>query len=493
MILYLHLSFLLFQLLILLPTCLQCDLLSSANTSVFHQSLRSDSRWHVSSIAGSSFGRDTSRSMSRWSSIDNSVLSKNDMETNQQSKQTKDSNKVFRKSSVNWIPKKAPVKRIASKPSLSHIHAPHFSMVPDEHIPRRPPLRASYSVEGTFLWTVGLFGTVGNGAIVLTGILSKRFRRPLHILVTTLATTDLFISVIYIPSYTYFLLEGTRPLMYDDQEVVVGDRVYKRSMMDSSFCTVGHAIFVEIASVTLTLKSLISLYLYVCSVSKSKARIYFSRRNTIVFIIFAWILNFLILFLPSFIGYSKVDFYPSTFQCMFTSQDFVYIYRLKEFEHNRMLFTFLALVFHLLELLVICICFVNVHKAITRGRSQWGNSQDQKHLEALSNYSRALKTMCLVFVSFFICWMPIYVINIIDPFHSKLPSDLHHIAMDLLLLKSAINPSIYIYGIRSLRHEMKVLCLCQCNGNARRGEKIIQPSTSFIGALGSGSTGCAAV
>ena len=56
----------------------------------------------------------------------------------------------------------------------------------------------------------------------------------------------------------------------------------------------------------------------------------------------------------------------------------------------------------------------------------------------------------------------IYIVNIVDPSHTKLPSDVHHLVMDLLLLKSSINPSIYIYGIRSLRFEMKVLCMCRC-------------------------------
>ncbi len=62
--------------------------------------------------------------------------------------------------------------------------------------------------EGTFLWDVGLFGIVENGAIVLTAIFSKIFQNHLHILVGSLAAIDLFISLIYIPSQTYFLLEG---------------------------------------------------------------------------------------------------------------------------------------------------------------------------------------------------------------------------------------------------------------------------------------------
>ena len=234
---------------------------------------------------------------------------------------------------------------------------------------------------------------------MLTSILGQKFARPLHILVTTLAAIDLFISVIYIPSYTNYLLEKARSSRYDNQDVVLGDRDNKRLIMDSWFCTAGHAIFVQIASVTLTLKSLISLNLFVCSVSKSKSQIYFSTRNTIVFIIFAWILNFLMLFSPSFIGYHKVDFYPSTFQCMFSKQDFTHIYHLQEIEQERMLFTSIALIFHLLQLFAICVSFVKIQQSIARGRSKRKGIQDKKQLEAVSNYSRALTVMSLVFTS----------------------------------------------------------------------------------------------
>ena len=466
-----------------MPSSMQCD--RPINNNGIQTPPRSNIhvRWLVATTAESYIGfiaPDKAKIRSGFDNVADNRQVREDAESQQTSLQSLGTNDILRKPRVD----------VTQKTSL--VMTPNFSRIPDEHRPWHPSLGSSNSVEGTFLWTVGLFGTIGNGAIVLTAILGRKFARPLHILVTTLAATDLFISVIYIPSYTYYLLERARSSRYAGQDVVLGDRVNKRLIMDSSFCTAGHAIFVEIASVTLTLKSLISLYLFVCSVSKSKSKIYFSKRNTIVFIIFAWILNFLMLFLPSFIGYHKVDFYPSTFQCMFSSQDFTYIHHLQKIEQGRMLFTFLALIIHLLELFAICVSFVKIQQSIARGRSKRRGIQDKKQVEAVSNYSRALTVMSLVFTSVFICWMPIYVINIIDPFHSKLPSVLHHIAMDLFLLKSAISPVIYIYGIRSLRHEMKVLCFCHCNKTKCRGEDT-QQTSSFSGPLGSGSTGCEAV
>ncbi len=360
---------------------------------------------------------------------------------------------------------------------LGHFHGPHFGMIDHATLPRRPPVKGSHSVEGTFLWAVGLFGSVENGAVVLTAVFSRKFKKPLHMLVGTLATTDLFISLIYIPSYTYFLLEGdtnfvNEPLPPGEIAKDEESRISASALggagaaedADSSrfsFCNVSRSIFVEIASVTLTIKALIALYLYVLTRSREFARQLFSPRNTLIFIGIAWGINFVMLFLPSFLGHGKVDFYPNEFVCLSrgeappdaTSSD----------ETLTFVYSFTALAVHAIELTLICACFVKVHHAITRGKL-YSNTHRQgaNEKEARINYARASKITILVFASFVLCWLPIYVINMVDPEHEKLPDYVHHLVMDLLLLKSAINPTIYIYGIRSLRHEMRLVCMCKC-------------------------------
>ena len=315
-------------------------------------------------------------------------------------------------------------------------------------------MKGSYSVEGTFLWAVGLFGTVENGAIVLTVACSKKIRKPLHILVGTLGLTDLFISLIYIPSYTYFLLENNGFETEKPKEVINA----------WSFCIISRAIFVEIASVTLSIKSLIAVYLYIYTCSKETAEDMFTIRNTFLLILLAWLGNFLILFLPGFMGYSMVDFYPNAFVC--SGRDDTVDVR-PEFGELNLVYSLVTLAVHVGELGVVCVCFIKVHRAIKLGRiiaekNQLDDTQSQL------NYVRATKTTILVFVSFCLCWLPIYIINICDPTHKKFPRDVHRLGMDLLLLKSAVNPLIYIYGIRSLRHEIKLFCMCKCRGKARK-------------------------
>ena len=346
---------------------------------------------------------------------------------------------------------------------LGPLHGPDW-ILDKSKLNRKKPLDASTGIEGTLLWAVGLFGTVQNGAIVFTGIFSTRFRQPLHILICTLAAADFFVSFIYIPTYTYFLLEGAQP------QVSIGEA---NKVNFWSFCNVLRLIFIEIASVTLTIKVLISLYLYILTYSKKVTDVIFSYKNTFIFILLAWISNFGLLFVPNFLGLNNVDFYPNAVICIPKTV-------VDADDRVLMAYTLLTLSLHIVELLVISLCFSKVLRAIQLGCNIWGpkrkvkpkKESEQSELPASSNkcdihYHRAKRITVLFFVTFVMCWLPIYLVNLVDPTHSNLPTLVHHFAMDMLLLKSAINPAIYVYGIRALRREMKVVCMCRCD---RKGQ-----------------------
>ncbi len=372
-----------------------------------------------------------------------------------------------------------------SEAMLGHFH-PHFGMIDHDSLPKRPPVKGAHSVEGTFLWAIGLFGTVENGAIFLTAIFSKRFKQPLHLLIGTLSSTDLFISAIYIPSYTYFLLEGGPTYLDSDlSEIIPNDDMEDYS--NYSFCNISRSIFLEIASVTLTIKTLIALYLYVLTKSRELAKKLFTYRSTAFFILIAWCLNFLMLFLPTFIGHEKVDFYPTAFVC--SKNKNAPKSNIQGDATINLLYSLTTLFIHFVELIFISVCFMKVHSAIMKGKFYTEKHRGGDKLAKLT-YSRATKITILVFMSFAICWLPIYIINMVDPEHNKIPDGIHHLVMDLLLLKSAINPTIYIYGIRSLRYEMRLFCMCRCRDDPRRArlKEHIKPSSYFLD-QDSGSTG----
>ena len=344
-----------------------------------------------------------------------------------------------------------------------HFHIPHFGIMEPGGYPRRSPVRSEHSVEGTFLWAVGLFGTVENGAILLTAIFSRKFKRPLHMLVGSLAATDLFISLIYIPSYTYFLLGGDRDFTVEDSQTI-----------SYTYCTISRGIFVEVASVTVTIKAMIALYLYIFTISKESAKRIFTTKSTLCYIFLAYLINFAVLFIPLFIGYSMVDLYPNALVCSVGPDA---QYSMWENEKAIALYSLAALALHVAELTVICVCFVYLHRAIAQG-SAYSDKHRENDKEARMNYRRASKLTLVVFISFCVCWLPIYLVSILDPDRSLLPNQLHRFAMDLLLLKSSVNPTIYICAMRSLRHELRLMCICKCR--SRSGDKIIRAAKAAI-------------
>ena len=303
-------------------------------------------------------------------------------------------------------------------------------------------------MEGTFLWGVSLVGTVENAATIVTVFTSKRCRRPLHFLVGFLAFTDFLICLLYIPGYTYYLLEGTLGVT----EVTVTNI---SSRVTWSVCTIGQSVFTVIASSTLTIKTLIAGYLYVYTKSKITAEKMFTLCNTVMLVFSACLVNIVLLGVPFFIGFEPVDFYPHESLCLKR--------QMAELHVPSFIYSIATLAVHVIQLLFMCFCFVRVHFAIHQGQCIWEKQSkpDPQNDHAKETiYKRAMKTTVLLFVSFCFCWLPIYVVNILDPFTVYLP--LHHVAMDLLLLKSAINPAIYIYGIRSVRRELKLLLMCRC-------------------------------
>ena len=313
-----------------------------------------------------------------------------------------------------------------------------------------PPVTGPSSVEGTFLWAVGLVGTVENGAIFITILVSKRCRRPLHFLIGCLALTDLLISVVFIPAYTYFLLEGTLGVSKNISAIKDESRW--------NVCAIGRSVFIEITSGTLTIKVLIAGYLYVYTKSRITAEKLFTVHYTLLYVFGAFLINFVVLFLPYVIGFKPVDFYPNANLC---HKNLILV---SSFHVPSFIYALATLSIHVLQLLFMCFCFIRVHYAIREGQSIWEKqTQDQPEDRAKDTiYSRAMKTTILLLASFCVCWLPLYIVNVIDPLRVLLPSFVHHVSMDLLLLKSAINPAVYIYGVRSVRRELRLLCMCRC-------------------------------
>jgi hypothetical protein len=269
-----------------------------------------------------------------------------------------------------------------------------------ENIPSKHPIRDSYSVEGTFLWAVGLFGTVENGAIVLTTVCSKQSNRPLLILVGFMSLADLYISMIYIPSYTYYLLETGINQTLSEQQILQDHHQHKDSSI--SFCVVSRWIFIELASVALSLKMLIAIYLLIYMHSRKMAAHVFSIRNLVVYVTFCWLGNAVILFLPIALGYKTLDLYPQTFICRGSDSS-----ALNMSQTVNPMYRQAILAAHLVQLVVTCVCFALVHGAVMTGKTI--SLSKIRCQDKPVSYLRATKVTTTIFISLTLCWVSFIV------------------------------------------------------------------------------------
>ena len=105
-----------------------------------------------------------------------------------------------------------------------------------------------------------------------------------------------------------------------------------------------------------------------------------------------------------------------------------------------------------------------VHCAILKSKSI-SNRDKLAVQDAQLCYTRALRTTSLFFITMMILCCPFYIVNAVDPDHTMLLPKRHLVTLDLFITKSAVNPILYLYGVRALRLSVKLMCFCRCRGD----------------------------
>ena len=184
------------------------------------------------------------------------------------------------------------------------LHDPLWFVDSDAVLPSRPAMHWSECLEGAYLWAIALLGGVANTAVLATCACSRRRLRPLHILVASLAAADLLVSCVYVPTYTYLLVDVPASRVTD---------------ADRRVCRFARAVFVLATSASLSIKDLIAIYFRLLIGSRRwRHRIF---RHTPLLALLVWLLNAAVEFAPCVAGFPHVDLYPNAFLCGQSSND----------------------------------------------------------------------------------------------------------------------------------------------------------------------------
>ena len=184
------------------------------------------------------------------------------------------------------------------------LHDPLWFVDSDAMLPSRPAMHWSECLEGAYLWAIALLGGVTNAAVLATCACSRRRLRPLHVLIASLAAADLLVSCVYVPTYTYLLVDVPASRVTDS---------------DRRVCRFARAVFVLASSASLSIKDLIAIYFRLMIGSRRwRHRIF---RHTPLLALLAWLLNAAVVFAPCVAGFPHVDLYPNAFICGQPSND----------------------------------------------------------------------------------------------------------------------------------------------------------------------------
>lgn len=128
----------------------------------------------------------------------------------------------------------------------------------------------------------------------------------------------------------------------------------------------------------------------------------------------------------------------------------------------------------LLQLTTVFACLLGVRRVIVLARLRLLKAQKLPGI-----YSKASVIATLILINFVVCWIPFFLIDLTDG------NIFQRVTMDLFLLKSAVNPFLYIYAVRSIRHNLKIFLMCQCRKtensaktyHLRKRKRILKDST----------------
>ncbi|KAK2191572.1 hypothetical protein NP493_51g05036, partial [Ridgeia piscesae] len=236
------------------------------------------------------------------------------------------------------LPAGGPAGRTRTHRILGPLHDPLWFIEPDTPLPTRPAMHWSESVEGAYLWSIALLGGVTNTIVLVTCACSRRALRPLHVLVAALALADLLVACVYVPTYTYLLVDVPAA------SVTAADR---------RMCRIARGVFVLAAGASLSVKDLIAIYFRLMVGSRRwRHRIF---RHTPVLALLAWLVNAAVIFAPCYAGFPLVDLYPNALPCATAANGTVDRWK----AHAEQAYYPTGVTF---------VCFVEVHVAILTGR-----------------------------------------------------------------------------------------------------------------------------
>jgi len=301
---------------------------------------------------------------------------------------------------------------------------------------------------------------LGNGMVIVAVLTHKRLQTVTNAFVVSLAIADIMVAILVMPFGIYQQFNN------------------KNWQLGRLWCLITTSFDVMFTTTSIFNLSCLAIdrYLAICRPFIHER---LTRPKVIVMLSFCWIVPIFISFVPIMLKWNHIGI-EDFVNCAFPPDDPSHC----AFVVNKEFAFICSCIAFYIPCIFIVICNVHIFRAARKQAQQIRSLELSAHKHhrkgKLKHETKAAKTVGIIMGCFFICWLPFFLINIIDPFIGyKIHYIIWTIALWLGYINSMLNPFLYYNFNRHYKMAFRRLLACKvCRGISEFQDDVV-PSTLY--------------
>ncbi|KAL3863194.1 hypothetical protein ACJMK2_004961 [Sinanodonta woodiana] len=328
-----------------------------------------------------------------------------------------------------------------------------------------PPMYGEWQryLIGIILCLFPVLTILGNGLVILAVLTHKRLKTVTNVFVVSLAAADMLVAIFVMPFGIY--------LQMNNKEWYLGHL----------FCLVTTSFDVMFTTTSIFNLSCLAIdrYLAICRPFLHER---LSSKVVAGMLAFCWIVPMFISFVPILNKWNLIGI-EEYVDCLYADEHHC------AFVVNIPYAMVCSLIAFYIPTAFICICNVKIFMAARKQAHQIRSLEISAHKHhrkgKLKHETKAAKTVGIIMGCFFICWLPFFVMNIIDPVIGyKIPYTPWTIALWLGYINSMLNPILYYTFNRHYKLAFKRILSCKlCRGISEYEDDVVPSQTAHYSDL----------
>ncbi|XP_030848407.1 D(1) dopamine receptor-like [Strongylocentrotus purpuratus] len=312
-----------------------------------------------------------------------------------------------------------------------------------------------YIIVGIILYIIVVLAIGGNALVIASVLVFRKLRTVTNYFIVSLAISDLLLALFVMDFNACF--------------IVLGDYW----PFGQVFCRFYISIDIMLSTASILNLCLISLDRYWAITSPFSYYQRVNATNAIILIVVVWVTSFLISVLPVMLGL-HVDY-------TLDDEEFDFFYKEPTFcvlIINQWYALGSSVISFFIPIFIMGYTYARIFIVARRQARQiaaYNNTgqriqgTDKKAQGSMRRERKATKTLAIIVGVFIGCWLPFFILNVVDPFCGRcVPPTLFSFTVWLGYVNSALNPIIYAQN-RSFRNAFKTILFCyKCRGLSMR-------------------------